>query len=476
MPLRQAEKTMSKSYELDMTSGSILKKLVFYCIPIILTNIIQNLFHSADILILGFFTNDNAVAAVGANASLINLIVGLFVGISSGANVIVARYLGRGDKEAVRRTVGMSVALSLIAGVILLAVGVIFARTFHILLNCQPEYLDMATTYLTVYFLGMPIMMLYNFAASVMRASGDTLRPLLFLIFGGVLNIGGNVFFIKVLNMDVEGVAISTIISQGVSAVLCVFVLAKSNGVCKLEWKYLKIYKKEFREVMVVGLPSGLQGMAFSLTNVVITSTVNKLNAMAGYTLGGQFDSIVYNTGYGVALGTMSFVSQNYGAGNLDRIKKTVFTALGFCLVVSLAVGTLMYFVADPICALTSDTPEVIAEAKSRLSMMCFTYWLCSFMEIFSFSLRALGKSIISFVVCFIGACVFRITWISVLMNFWPTMLMVYLCWPISWVMTSATLAVMLIMQIKKIYAKKREAENAFLKAESLSQETRKAV
>lgn len=442
---------MSKSYELDMTTGPILKKLVIFCIPIILTNIIQVLFHSADILILGLFTDDNAVAAVGANGSLINLIVGLFVGISSGANVIVSRYMGRGDKEGVRRTVGMSVVISLIAGAILLAIGVIFARSFHILMSCQPEYLDMATTYLTVYFLGMPIIMLYNFCASIMRAAGDTLRPLLFLIFGGILNIGGNVFFIKVLNMDVEGVAISTIISQGVSAFLCIVVLAKSNGICKLEFKYLKIYKKELKEVLFVGVPSGLQSMAFSFTNVVITSTVNKLNAMAGYTLGAQFDNIVYDTGNGVAIGTMSFVSQNYGAGRIDRVKKTVMTALGFCIIVSLAIGTALYFLADPICAVITDSPEVIAEAKNRLLIMCFWFWLCGCMEIFSFSLRALGKSVSSFIVCFIGVCVFRIAWISVLMNFWPTTFMVYLCWPISWVFTSATLAVMLIVQIKKL-------------------------
>ncbi len=450
---------MAKSYELNMTTGSILKKLVLYCIPIILTNIIQNLFHSADVLILGMFTSDNAVAAVGANGSLINLIIALFVGVSSGANVIVARNIGRSDKESVKRTVGMSVVISVIAGLILLAIGVIFARDFHILLNCQPEYLDMATTYLTVYFLGMPIIMLYNFCASIMRAAGDTLRPLMFLILGGVLNIGGNIFFICVLNMDVEGVALSTIISQGVSALLCIIVLAKSKGVCKLEFKYLKIYKKELKEVMLVGVPSGLQSMAFSFTNVIITSTVNKLNAMAGYTLGQQFDSIVYNTGYGISLGTMSFVSQNYGAGNLDRVKKTIFTAMGFCIAASLAVGTLMFFIADPVCALTTDSPEVIAEAKNRLSLMCFTYWMCSWLEIFSFSLRALGKSVTAFVVCAIGVSIFRIVWIAVLMNFWPTMLMVYLCWPISWVFTATTLAIMLALHVKTLAERQRDGE-----------------
>ncbi|MBQ9485416.1 MAG: MATE family efflux transporter, partial [Clostridia bacterium] len=403
---------MIKSHEMDMTVGPILKKLIIYCVPIILTNVIQNLFHSADVLILGKFTNDNAVAAVGANASIISLIVGLFIGISSGANIVVARYLGMGDKEGVRRTVGTSVVISVISGVFLLAVGVIFARTFHILLSCQPEYLDMATTYLRVYFIGMPIMMLYNFCSSIMRAAGDTLRPLIFLIIGGALNVGGNIFFILVLGMDVEGVAISTIVSQGVSAVLCLIVLLKTDGVCKLELKRLKIYGRELKEVLVIGLPSGLQSMAFSFTNVVITSTVNKLNAMAGYTLGQQFDSVIYNTGNGVALGTMSFVSQNNGAGNFGRVKKTVFTAMGFCLVVSLFIGSLIYILSEPLCYFATDSPEVVKEAQDRLLIMCFTYWLCSWMEIVSFSLRALGKSLTAFIISAAGLGVFRVAWI----------------------------------------------------------------
>ena len=436
-----------------MTTGPILKKLVIYSIPIILTNILQSLFHSADVFVLGVFTNDNAVAAVGANASLINLIICIFVGLSSGANVITARHLGRGDAERVKRTVGMSVMISLVAGVILLIIGVFMARTFHILLKCPPEYLEMATTYLTVYFLGMPIIMLYNFCSSIMRAAGDTLRPLLFLILGGVLNIGGNVFFIKVLGMDVEGVAISTIISQGVSALLCIIVLLKSKGVCKLELKYLKIFREEFKEVVTVGVPSGLQSMAFQVTNVVIVAYVNQLNAMAGYTLGSQLTHIIYNVGYGVALGTMSFVSQNYGANRIDRVKKTVYVALGFSAIASFVVGSLAYFLCEPICSVSTDTPEVIAEAKRLLLVLSFTYWICGWMDILSYSLRALDKSFVAFIVCFMGVSVFRLIWIAVLINFWRSTLMIYLCWPISWVITCAIAAPILAVRIKKVSA-----------------------
>lgn len=448
---------MARSFEMDMTKGSILKKLIICCVPIILTNIIQNLFHSADVLVLGMFTNDNAVAAVGTNTSIIALVVALFNGLSSGANVITARYIGMGDGERVKKAVGLSVIISLVSGGLILVLGVTMARTFHILMNCQPEYIDMATTYLTVYCLGMPIMMLYNFSSSIMRAAGDTLRPLLFLIFGGVLNVGGNIFFIKVLGMDVEGVAISTIISQGVSAVMCIVVLLKNKGICKLELKYIRFYKQEFKEIMIIGLPAGLQSLSFSATNVVITSTVNKLNAMAAYTLAGQFDSLIYNTGYGTALGTMSFVSQNLGAGDIKRVKKTIFTSIGFCTVACLTIGTLIYLLSDILLHIGTNSAIVVEEAKRRLVITCFTYWTCGIMDILSYSLRSLGKSVSAFVVTFFIVCMFRIGWIYSLIDVWPSMTMVYLCWPISWVLNSTVQGIVLGARVKKLEQKKRD-------------------
>ncbi|MBR0189653.1 MAG: hypothetical protein IJQ23_04645, partial [Clostridia bacterium] len=237
------------------------------------------------------------------------------------------------------------------------------------------------------------------------------------------------------------------------SSLLCIIVLAKNKGICKLEFKYLKIYKKELKEMIAIGIPSGLQSMSFSITNVIIASTINKLNAMAGYTLGSQFTNIVYHTGHSVALGTMTFVSQNYGANNVERIKKTICTAIGFCIFVSLIVGTLLYFLSIPICAIMTDSPEVVAEARRLLLILCFTYWVCNCMDMFGYSLRALGKSVVSFVVCFMGIIVFRLVWIAILINFWQSTLMVYLCWPISWVLTGTVLAIILTLHIKRLGA-----------------------
>ncbi len=436
--------------QIDMTRGPILKKLLMCCVPIILVNILQNLFHSADVLVLGMFTDDNCVAAVGTNTSLIALTVALFNGLAVGANVVVAKRIGSEDGEGVRRSVGLSVVLGLTSGTLLLTVGVIFAAPFHRLLSCKPEYFDMAVDYFRVYCLGMPIIMLYNYTSAVMRASGDTFRPLLFLMIGGVLNVGGNVIFIKVFEMGVVGVAVSTIISQGVSALMCVFVLMRNKGICRLELKYIRPYKRELKEMLGIGIPTGLQSLAFSLPNLVITSTVNQLDAMAGNALAQQFDGLIYNTGYGISLGTVSFVGQNLGAGEFERIKKTIFCALGLILTAGLAIGTIIYSFSDVLCGIASSSQKVIADAKLRLLILCFTYWLCGWQDVCSSSLRVLGKSVTAFLITFLTVSVFRIVWIYSLINVWQSMVMVYLCWPISWVLNFVIQSIMLKQHLKK--------------------------
>ena len=235
--------------------------------------------------------------------------------------------------------------------------------------------------------------------------------------------------------------------------------LSKNKGVCRLEFKYLKIYGRELKEVLTVGIPSGLQSMAFSATNVVITSTVNKLNAMAGYTLGSQVDCIVYHTGNSIALGTMTFVSQNYGAGNLERVKKTLAVSIALSCISSLIVGAFLYLLSEPILSLVSDSSKVIAQAKDKLSIMCFTNWIAAIMDTLAYALRALGKSLTAFFITFFAVCVFRIAWIYVLMNFWPTTTMVYICWPISWTISSVINSVILHIHIKKLVKRTQDVK-----------------
>lgn len=302
---------MKKNFEMNMSEGKILGKLIIYSIPLICTNVLQLLFNAADVAVLGMFVSDDAVAAVGATGALINLIIGLFVGLSVGANVLVARFAGEQNMDSSHKTVSTSVIVSLIAGLFLAFIGYFFAETFLEWTNCDPEVIGMATKYLKIYFIGMPIMLLYNFCASILRAVGDTLRPLIFLVIGGLVNVGLNIFFVAVLKKDVEGVAIATVASQAISAVLSIIVLLKGNGYARLDMKKFRVYFPELKEMTKIGFPAGLQGCVFSISNVLIQATINTFSKsyMTANTVASQFDGFIYNAMNAVSLATLAFVS-----------------------------------------------------------------------------------------------------------------------------------------------------------------------
>lgn len=301
---------MKKNFEMNMSEGKILGKLIIYSIPLICTNVLQLLFNAADVAVLGMFVSDDAVAAVGATGALINLIIGLFVGLSVGANVLVARFAGEQNMDSSHKTVSTSVIVSLIAGLFLAFIGYFFAETFLEWTNCDPEVIGMATKYLKIYFIGMPIMLLYNFCASILRAVGDTLRPLIFLVIGGLVNVGLNIFFVAVLKKDVEGVAIATVASQAISAVLSIIVLLKGNGYARLDMKKFRVYFPELKEMTKIGFPAGLQGCVFSISNVLIQATINTFSKsyMTANTVASQFDGFIYNAMNAVSLATLAFV------------------------------------------------------------------------------------------------------------------------------------------------------------------------
>lgn len=444
---------MLKAREIDMTQGPILKNLIICAVPLIIMNILQILFNAADIAVIDWFRGDTAVAAVGANASLISLITGLFIGISTGANVVLARYCGKQNVEGARRVVGTSIFISLIAGVFLAIIGVLFAEDFLILMDCPEEVLPLATKYLTIYFMSMPAVMLYNFLASILRAVGDTLSPMIFLLISGIINVGLNVFFVSVCNMSVEGVAIATIVSQAISAICCFVVLLRSNGYSKFSFKYFKIYKEELKEILTVGIPGGIQGCLFSLSNVFLQSAVNALGkeTMAANAVSGQFDAIVYFVGYSFVIACMSFVSQNYGMGNVERIKKVIKTTLIVACITSFILGSTVALLANPLLKLMTSSAEVIAIGRVRLELLGYTYFLCTIMEILSHSMRALGRAMTSMVICLVGSCLLRIAYINTLYLLQPSYFMVYLIYPISWILTILTLLAFFIPLLKKI-------------------------
>lgn len=390
---------------------------------------------------LGIFSEsgDGAVAAVGATGSLIQLIINLFVGLSVGTNVLVARCVGSGETEKSQRIVGCSVVASLLCGVVLLFVGFFGARTFLVWMKCDAAVLDMAVKYLKIYFLGMPIIMLYNFSTAVLRGVGDTFRPLIYLIIGGAVNVILNIVFVLIFKKDVEGVAIATVASNGVSAVFAIYALLKEKGAAQLKKEHLRIYKKELGEMAKIGLPSGIQGSLFSISNVLVQSAINGFgkSVMAANTIASQYDNLTYQAMYGVSLSSTVFVSQNYGARKFDRVKKSVYTALGLTTAIGIALGGLLALLARPLCSFMTDSEEVIGYAHTRMLIIAIPYFLCGLQEVFAYSLRGFGKSMTSMFVVLGGTCIFRIIWLNTVMRKWNTLIALYLLYPASWLLTT---------------------------------------
>lgn len=443
-----------------MTSGAIFKKIVAFAVPLIFTNLLQILFNMCDVLVLGIFVNDRAVAAVGGTSALINLIVGLFVGLSVGANVMVSAYLGKKDEERVRRTVGTSLLVAVIVGTGLIFVGVFGAKTFLEWMSCDENVIDMSATYLKIYFIGMPVMMVYNFCAAILRAAGETVKPLVYLTIGGVVNVILNVFFVLVLKKNVEGVAIATVVSQCISAACCIVLLLKSKGALQLRFKYFRIYREQLWEMIKIGVPSGLQGCLFSISNVVVQSSVNSFGeyVMAGNSYSQQIESVVYQAMNGVSLSALSFVGQNYGAGKYDRIKKIVLECVLLVTAVGVVLGGLAVLLAKPIVGLITDDAYVVDVAEKRLLIVCAPYFLCGIMEVYSFTLRGFGKSTSSMLINLFGTCVFRLVWIKIMLGIIDEVYIIYWAYPISWFLAAAGMIIYYEIVIRKLI-KKNNAE-----------------
>ncbi len=446
-----------KKLEVDMTSGAIFKKIVAFAVPLIFTNLLQILFNMCDILVLGIFVNDDAVAAVGATNSLINLIIGLFVGLSVGANVMVSAYLGRKDEERVRRAVGTSLLVAVIVGTGLIFVGVFGARTFLEWMSCDEEVIDISATYLKIYFVGMPVMMVYNFCAAILRAAGETVKPLVYLTIGGVVNVVLNVFFVLVVKKDVEGVAIATVVSQCISAACCIVLLLKSKGVLQLRFKYLRVYGEQLWEMIKIGVPSGLQGCLFSISNVVVQSSVNSFGkaVMAGNSYSQQIESVVYQAINGVSLSALSFVGQNYGAERFDRIKKIVLECVLLVTAVGVVLGGIAGLLAKPIVGLITGDAYVVDVAAERLLIVCTPYFLFGIMDVYSSALRGFGKSTSSMLINLFCTCVFRLVWIKVMLGIMDEVYIIYWAYPISWFLAAAGMMIYYEIVIRKLIRKK---------------------
>lgn len=434
---------MSKQYQMDMCSGPVLKKMLLFSLPLMASGVLQLLFNAADVIVLGRFAGDNSMGAVGSTSSLINLFTNLFVGLSVGVNVVVAKAHGEGNTKKLQDSVHTSILLSLICGVVMAVIGFIFAPQLLEMMNATEAQLPLAVTYLRIYFLGMPAVMVYNFGAAILRAVGDTKRPLYFLTAAGVINVGLNLLFVILLQMDVAGVALATVISQCISAALVVFCLIKDDTAIRLDIKQLKIHAYILKAVARVGLPAGFQGMIFSLSNVIIQSSVNLFGdtVISGNSAAASIEGFIYmamNTFYQAAI---SFTGQNVGGGRYDRIPRILFSAQLCVTVTGLLLGWTAYFFGRPLLGIYSATPEVIEAGMVRVGVICTTYALCGEMDVMVGMLRGLGYSVMPMIVSLVGACGLRILWIATVFQIpeYHQIVTVYLSYPITWFITMLT-------------------------------------
>ena len=438
----------AKKYEIDMTQGALLPKVLMFSLPLIASGVLQLLFNAADMVVVGQWAGKECLAAVGSTGSLINLMVNVFIGLSVGGSVAVARSFGANDPAAVHRSVHTAMSLAIIAGLAVGVLGFVFCRPLLKLMD--NPVLDLATTYMKIYFLGMPFNMVYNFGASILRAVGDTKRPLIYLTIAGVVNVLLNLILVIVFHMNVAGVAIATVVSQAVSAVLVVLCLMRSHGVVHLELKELRIYKRQLIDIAKVGLPAGLQGSLFSISNVLIQSSVNGFGevVVAANSAGGNLEGFVYTAMNAIHQAALTFASQNLGAGKIKRVRRSVLVCLLTVLAIGFIFGNLMLLCGKPLLSLYLDDPSaidpltgitVLEYAIKRLSWMLPLYCLCGLMDVMVGTLRGVGYSIMPMIVSLTGACLFRVVWIMTVFAANPTLDILYMSYPISWGLTFAT-------------------------------------
>ena len=427
-----------KKYEIDMCNGPLLSKILVYAVPLIASGILQLLFNAADMVVAGRFAGNAALGAVGATSSLINLLINVFIGMSVGTNVLVAHFYGANRKEELGQTVHTSIALSLISGVILGITGFMLASPLLSLMGTPDDILPHAVVYMQIYFIGVPGMLLYNFGSAILRAVGDTKRPLYYLLFAGVINVLLNLFFVIVLQIGVAGVALATILSQFISAVMVIRCLIKEEGAYQLNIRQIRLYPDKVIRILRVGLPAGFQGAVFSISNVLIQSSVNSFGsiAVAGNTAAQNLEGFVYNAMNSFHQTALSFTSQNMGAKKMDRVKKIMWICVGCVTVTGMVMGFAGLYFANELLAIYSTDSEVIAYGYERLLIIFSTYFLCGVMDVLVGSIRGMGYSIMPMIVSLLGACGLRVVWIFTIFAHYRTPGILYNSYPVTWTVT----------------------------------------
>lgn len=432
-------KAHQRGHEIDMVHGPLLGKLLLFAIPLMISSIMQLLFNAADIVVVGRFAGDESLAAVGSTSSLINLLTNLFIGLSVGANVVVAHYFGSEEKDKISKTIHTSIVISVICGVVMTIFGASMAGILLRLMSSPEDVIGLATIYLRIYFLGMPATMLYNFGSAILRAAGDTRRPLYYLFFAGVVNVLLNLIFVVGFSMDVAGVAIATVVSQYISAGLVVRCMMKEEGVLHLSLRELCVSRPILWKIVRIGLPAGLQGTVFALSNVVIQSAINSFGKIivAGNAAASNIEGFVYMAMNALYQTALSFIGQNYGAGEKKRILRVLFLCQAIVVVVGVVLGNAAVIFGRPLLHIYSDNPEVVEAGLVRLEYICRFYALCGIMDVMVGALRGIGYSVMPMIVSMLGACGLRLLWIATVFQIYHTTDMLYLSYIVTWSITA---------------------------------------
>ena len=462
---------------INMTEGKVFGKILLFALPLMVTNLLQMFYSAADMIIVSMSSEANAVGAIGMTGSFINLVVNVFTGFATGATVVVARNIGAKDDEGVSRSVHTSLLMSIMFGLASSTLGLFISRPVLSLMGAEGNLLDLSTTYTFIYFCGVPFIAVANYLISIFRAKGDTRTPLYVLSGCGLLNVLLNFFFVLVCDFSVEGVALATSISNAISAILLLIFLSRDEGPCRFYFKKLCLDKKAFRDILYVGLPAGIQGSLFSISNITIQSAIIQVNntlapvgsafapVVNGNAAANNLEGFAYTVQNSFYQAAITFTSQNVGAGKHERVYKIMRNCylLGICFASLVAIS--MFFMREPLLSLygvsnaAEGTLESIAfdTATKRMCYMFLPYFAISFMEVGCGIVRGLGKAISSTIISLLGACIFRVVWISTVFKFFPTLDVIYISYPISWILTGAAFLVYSFVTLKKLIKKRDE-------------------
>lgn len=446
-------------YEIDMCNGSIMDKLISFSLPLMLSGILQLMFNAVDIVVVGRFSGSQALAAVGSTTALINIFTNLFIGISLGANVLAARFYASGKEKEMSETVHTAITLALISGIIMAGVGLLLAKLALELMGTPSDVIELSTLYMRIYFCGMPFFMLYNYGAAILRAVGDTKRPLIFLIISGVANAGLNMILVIIFHMGVAGVGIGTVISQLISCILVLRCLYKSEGCYQLRFSKLRIQKVYLRQIFQVGIPAGIQSTVINFSNALLQSSVNSFGstAMAGYTAANNILGFLYVSVNAVTQACMSFTSQNYGVGKYKRMDRVLINCLILSVVISGVLGCGSYAFGTEILKVYTEDPKVIQCGLEILSMTTITYFLCGIMDLFPGALRGMGRSGVPMILSIIGTVGTRIVWIFMLFPQHRSLEFLFISYPASWLFTIVMQVICFYFVRKQVHAKGQE-------------------